>query len=80
MARIQFPDPTAVALALALFGPPVIAAWSGMYGPAPSLSIQLTLRVVLCTLAIAVLLIVSKWEQLPLASTGLRRPGAMTVP
>ena len=70
---------TAVGLNLALGGPPVIAAWSGTYGPAASLSIQLPLQLVFCTLAVVVLLIVSRWEQLPLASIGLRRPDVMTV-
>ena len=70
---------TAVGLTLALGGPPVIAAWSGTYGPAASLSIQLPLQLVFCTLAVVVLLIVSRWEQLPLASIGLRRPDVMTV-
>jgi hypothetical protein len=70
---------TAVGLTLALGGPPVIAAWSGAYGPAASLRIQLPLQLVFCTLAVLVLLIVRRWEQLPLASIGLRRPDVMTV-
>ena len=70
---------TAVGLTLALGGPPVIAAWSGTYGPAAGLSIQLPLQLVFCTLAVVMLLIVSRWEQLPLASIGLRRPDVMTV-
>ena len=70
---------TAVGLALALGGPPVIAAWSGTYGAAASLGIQLALQLLFSTLAVVVLLVVSRWEQLPLTSIGLRRPDVMTV-
>ncbi len=36
------------------------------------------LQLVLCVIAILVLLIVLRWEQLPLASIGVRRPDVMT--
>ena len=48
-------------------------------GPAASLSIQLPLQLLFCTLAVVVLLIVSRWEQLPLTSIGVRRPDVMTA-
>jgi uncharacterized protein len=48
------------------------------HGPAPSLSTQIALQLVLCLIAVVVLFIVCRWERLPLASIGVRRPGVMT--
>ena len=73
------PIATAVALTTALLGPPALAVLSRMvYGPSPPLSIQVPLQLVLCMMAILVLLIVLRSEQLPLASIGVRRPDLMT--
>ena len=49
-----------------------------MHGLSPTLSIQVPLQLMLCVIAILVLLIVLRWEQLPLASIGVRRPDVMT--
>jgi uncharacterized protein len=53
--------------------------WSRMvHGPSPPLTIQVGSQLMLCAIAILVLHIVLRWEQLPLASIGLRRPDMMT--
>jgi uncharacterized protein len=41
-------------------------------------NIQIAFQLVLCLIAVLVLLIVRRWERLPLASIGVRRPNVMT--
>jgi membrane protease YdiL (CAAX protease family) len=63
----------------ALLGPPALAAWSRtLHGSSPSLRVEILLQLAFCSIAILVLLIVLRWERLPLASIGVRRPDLMT--
>jgi membrane protease YdiL (CAAX protease family) len=48
------------------------------YGPTPTLAVQIALQLVLCLIATLLLLIVRRWERLPLASIGVRPPDVVT--
>lgn len=63
---------------LALLGPPALAAatrwWGGLQ---PSLTVQVVGQVALSAIAVAVLILV-RWQRLPLQVMGIRRPDAWT--
>lgn len=71
--------PTAVGLAVALGGPPLIAAMSPRgVDDGPNLAALVSLQLVFCGLAALILFIVRRCERLPMASIGLRRPSWST--
>ncbi len=71
--------PTIAGLSVALAGPPALAGLSlAVATGRQGLGLHALLQAVLCALAVLVLFVVVRWERLPLASVGLRRPGWMT--
>ena len=71
---------TAIALLLALAGPPLFVVVSDrVFGESPSLVTQVVLQFLYCGLAAAVVWIVLCGERLPLRSIGLRRPDWSTL-
>lgn len=67
-------------LLVALAGPPALAAVSPPFaGGSQGLGLQVLLQLAFCGLAVAVLVIVVRFERLPLESIGLRRPGWSTL-
>jgi membrane protease YdiL (CAAX protease family) len=78
---VQRPAPaTLIGLLAALLGPPLfVIVPDAIFGPFPSLTIQIVLQVLYCGLAALVIWIVVRHEHLPLRSTGLRRPGWSTL-
>lgn len=74
------PVVTALALAIALAGPPcLVIAMRLVLGQQPSLAGQVAGQVALCAMAALVAGPVVRRERLPLASLGLRRPDAWTA-
>ena len=71
---------TAVALTVALAGPPLfVVVPRRIFGEFPGVATQFLLQLVFCSLAVFVWLVVIRVERLPVASIGLRRPTASTV-
>ena len=71
---------TGVALAVALAGPPsLVAASRGVFGDSPNLGAQTLIQVIFCALAVFVVVVVRRFERLPLRSIGLRRPRWSTI-
>jgi hypothetical protein len=72
--------PTTAGLLVALGGPPVLVLTSRrILGDAPTIGAQIVLQLMLCACAAFVVLVVLRWERLPLRSIGLRRPGWRTL-
>ena len=72
--------PTVVGLVVALGGPAALAAISPrVVGDSPNLGPQILLQSVFCGLAVFVVVLVLRYERLPLRSIGLRRPDRATV-
>lgn len=72
--------PTVLGLAIALAGPPLVAAWSKSVARADaSLPTSILLQAIYGTLPIIVLLLVRYGERLPWHSVGFRRPTTSTV-
>jgi membrane protease YdiL (CAAX protease family) len=71
---------TAVGLVVALVGPPALAMGSRlMERPRPTLMGDIVAQLGLCAMAVIIVGIVARWERLPMASLGLRRPDAWTA-
>jgi uncharacterized protein len=71
---------TIAVLLLAMAGPPALVAVSQRaFGESPALATQLLLHLLFCAIAVAVVLVVTRVERLPLASIGLQRPRWPTV-
>ena len=71
---------TALGLAIALAGPPLMAAWSArVLRQNSSLATQILLQAIYCTLPLCLLLLVRYGERLPWTSVGLRRPTRATI-
>jgi membrane protease YdiL (CAAX protease family) len=71
---------TLIGLLAALVGPPLfVIVPDAIFGPVPSLAIQIVLQALYCGLAALVVWIVIRYERLPLQSIGLRRPGWSTL-
>ena len=72
--------PTALGLVVALAGAPALAAVSsGIVGDRSNLGLQVVLQLVFWSLALLLAVVVLRFERLPLASIGLRRPGWPTL-
>jgi membrane protease YdiL (CAAX protease family) len=80
-ARTHAPGfPTALALLVALAGPPLFVVVSDrLFGDQPSLAIQIGLQLLYGGLAGFVVWVVIRWERLPLQSIGFRRPDRSTL-
>jgi uncharacterized protein len=66
--------PTTVGLLVALGVPPVLVLTSRrVLGDAPTIGAQIVLQMILCACAAFVMVVVVRWERLPLRSIGLRR-------
>ncbi len=64
---------------LALLGPPALAAVTRRWGGLPSsLTVQVVGQAALSAIAVGVLLILVRWQRLPLRAIGIRRPDAWT--
>jgi uncharacterized protein len=71
---------TIATLLLAMAGPPALVAVSRrLFGASPPLATQFVLHLVFCAITLAIVLVVTRVERLPLASIGLHRPGWATV-
>jgi membrane protease YdiL (CAAX protease family) len=72
--------PTVVGLAVAIGGPPALAAWGErILGDSALMSTRIAGQAALCAFAGVVLAIVVGWERMPLASIGLRAPDWKTA-
>jgi membrane protease YdiL (CAAX protease family) len=71
---------TWVGLIVALAGPPVLAFTAGhVFGPAPTLAVQVAMQLVLCAIAAVVALVIRRRERLPVESIGIRRPALVSM-
>jgi membrane protease YdiL (CAAX protease family) len=51
-----------------------------LVGDSPNLGMQVVLQLVFCLFAVAIIVLVLRYERLPLRSIGLRRPDGYTIP
>jgi len=72
--------PTTIGLLVALGGPSALSAISPLIaGDSPSIGVQVLLQAIFCGLAVFILILVRRYERLPLGSIGLRRPDWTTL-
>jgi membrane protease YdiL (CAAX protease family) len=70
---------SALTLAAAVLGPPLLAFADRATPGAPRPVFPVLLQLAFCAIAAGVLLVVTRVERLPLSSIGIRRPGAGTA-